>query len=305
MVNSKPTAVVDHGKNDEDLSTSGFRITGKILPMRRPAVRPRTSPCSPSFYGSHNKNRRGRQTQSIHTHTTRAVRNTVPLEVLCSVQKRLLRLGRRHKLGEEYGSLNAEQVQAVRDFIRTYYSPSLNTPTQKTTRTKNTANSSTINNTVNDGPTSQLLLDLSYVLGRWITPKELKAVYGDSMQLFSRLYRVENAKDGKEATIQVPQDPRISFMIGSQGHRLNGVIERSGCIFIYFHNQSTVAMFSSGRDQSDAEARMQTAAAIMNRLWNQFSSTRHGAMLPALRVGKPSFVLPVSMSMLEKAISNR
>jgi len=186
--------------------------------------------------------------------------------------------------------------------------------------------------------TAPILVDCMIVVGRWLRPAEVQALFGEGVRLFSKIVRIEEeeeeqrkeannarrdtrtktktrtrttqmnrqgfvARDLEEhANEKMRRDGRISYIIGKGGDRLNQITRASGCIYIWISNYETVEMYAAATSVHEAEASFVHAVALMNDAWSKYAP-RHLTDNPRrLVIRSGSFTLPVTVDMLKRAV---
>jgi len=149
--------------------------------------------------------------------------------------------------------------------------------------------------------TGTVMIDCIIVVGRWLTPLEVKHVFGRAVQIFSKIVRIEekdlyavgadpyvephqdNARGSRtiapgirvtqsavDATARMRNDRRISYIIGRDGRRLNFITNVSGCMYIWISNYETVELYAAANNAEEAERKFAVAIDMMNQAWDAY-----------------------------------
>lgn len=106
--------------------------------------------------------------------------------------------------------------------------------------------------------TIEALVDCKIVLGRWLRPKEMVAVFGTNLKLVSKYYTLEAHPDDNAVSTQ-GGDKRVSFAIGPSGTALNDITSQAGCIYLWLRmvrKSATLCVYARNLRALDSAQRL-------------------------------------------------
>lgn len=77
------------------------------------------------------------------------------------------------------------------------------------------------------------LVACKIVVGRWLRPSEMTAIFGYKAKLVTKRYTLQPADGDSEVSLD-GGDYRISYAIGRAGHTLNTITRDAKCLYIWF-----------------------------------------------------------------------
>lgn len=92
------------------------------------------------------------------------------------------------------------------------------------------------------------LVACKIILGRWLRPSEMTALFGERTRIVMQRYSLTGASG-----------PRISHVIGRAGETLNRITREAGCVYIWFGKRAVVSVY--GR----TGAVLERARTLLNR----------------------------------------
>lgn len=102
------------------------------------------------------------------------------------------------------------------------------------------------------------LVDCKIVLGRWLRPSEMSAVFGANVSLVSKFYDLEaRGKDGKVVISE--KDDRVTSALGPGGATLNKMTLDADCIYMsldMIKHKATLSVFARSVKALDTAARL-------------------------------------------------
>lgn len=131
------------------------------------------------------------------------------------------------------------------------------------------------------------LVSCKIVVGRWLRPAEMKAVFGKHVALyFKRFVLMEHKSDPRVDT--GGDNARVGFAIGRNGSALNNITARSGCMYLWLKPPSragaraTLIAYARGESLHKATVSLEKAAMLLSKQQSYFrapgnaSSPMHG-----------------------------
>jgi hypothetical protein len=122
------------------------------------------------------------------------------------------------------------------------------------------------------------------VLGRWLRPSEMLAVFGKAIKIFrQRFYLRKLARE--DSNVHVGRAPsgefnsRVSYLIGASGARLNGITRKSGALYIWLGppgKRAVLSVYAKAPSTEGARGIIEKAARMINGALRAFEGKTPG-----------------------------
>jgi hypothetical protein len=256
------------------------------------------------------------------------LKNSLPRDILCDARRVLYQIMpkrqtttlKNNKKGSEerIRLMNRRQLEYLKEFISKYqyfYEDFVINTEYPTDLEASEPKSSRPNLNLN------IMIDMLIIVGRWLHPLEIKGIFGENIKVYNKVYRIatarekNNSKNTNNANVlpfnsrlDWTTDPRISFLIGKNGSRLNHITQLSGCIYIWIEGDAVSMYATSPSDEPfslKADEKFEHAKSMINDVWHSYDPRRSPIEGPpgTLYLAEGSQMLPITMEMLYNIIS--